>query len=252
MVKVSKRKVVDYSVMLEEISPDNVLAMSEAIALRETKFLIGYMHTYMQKMNTALYVDLKNKSTVSHLISDSYDLVQECAVYLCEHFGEHLQDVIGYDKKGKAITVRIACVKKMMKLVNRKTSDNYRSVSLETLTPVSEPSIEMPEEDTQDYTVYDSIVENLNLTDNMRTALDCRMAGLSYPEIGRILERAQATVYEYFIKMRKRYADRKTAWKALSLFVSSFLFLHEKQRRSDGHVVKNLKNFFKGAKNLRV
>ena len=54
MVKVSKRKVVDYSVLLEEISPNNVLAMSEAIALRETKFLIGYMHTYMQKMNTAL------------------------------------------------------------------------------------------------------------------------------------------------------------------------------------------------------
>ena len=207
MVKVSKRKVVDYSVLLEEISPDNVLAMSEAIALRETKFLIGYMHTYMQKMNTALYVDLKKKNNINHLISDSYDLVQECALYLCEHYGQHLSDVIGYDKKGKAITVRIACVKKMMKLVNRKTSDNYRSVSLETLTPVNEPSIEIPEEDTQDYTVYDSIVENLNLTDNMRTALDCRMAGLSYPEIGRILERAQSTVFEYFIKIRKRYME---------------------------------------------
>ena len=48
-------------------------------------------------------------------------------------------------------------------------------------------------------------VESLNLTDNMRIALECRMAGLSYPEIGRILERAQATVYEYFIKMRQRY-----------------------------------------------
>ena len=122
MVKVSKRKVVDYSVLLEEISLDNVLAMSEAIALRETKFLIGYMHTYMQKMNNALYVDLLHKNTVNHLISDSYDLVQECAVFLCEHYGQHLSDVIGYDKKGKAITVRIACVKKMMQLVNRKTS----------------------------------------------------------------------------------------------------------------------------------
>ena len=51
------------------------------------------------------------------------------------------------------------------------------------------------------------IVENLKLTDNMRTALECRMAGLSYPEIGRILERAQSTVFEYFIKMRKRYME---------------------------------------------
>ncbi|MCI9031719.1 MAG: hypothetical protein HFK09_04265 [Clostridia bacterium] len=39
------------------------------------------------------------------------------------HYGKHLTDVIGYTKKGKKITIRIACVKKMMKLINRKTSD---------------------------------------------------------------------------------------------------------------------------------
>ena len=61
------------------------------------------------------------------------------------------------------------------------------------------------EEVKQDYEQCDKIVESLNLTDNMRIALECRMAGLSYPESGRILERAQATVYEYFIKMRARY-----------------------------------------------
>ncbi|MDE6966274.1 MAG: hypothetical protein K2O94_04780, partial [Clostridiales bacterium] len=56
-----------------------------------------------------------------------------------------------------------------------------------------------------DYTHCDEIVENLNLTDNMKVALECRMAGLSYPEIGRILGRVQSTVYEYFTKMRARY-----------------------------------------------
>ena len=39
----------------------------------------------------------------------------------------------------------------------------------------------------------------------MRIALECRQNGLSYPEIGRVLSRVQATVYEYFIKMRQRY-----------------------------------------------
>lgn len=58
---------------------------------------------------------------------------------------------------------------------------------------------------TQDYTLYEKIVASLNLTENMRIALECRQNGLSYPEIGRVLSRAQATVYEYFIKMRKRY-----------------------------------------------
>ena len=54
-------------------------------------------------------------------------------------------------------------------------------------------------------TAYDSIVDSLNLTDNMRIALECRQNGLSYPEIASVLERAQSTVFEYFIKMRQRY-----------------------------------------------
>lgn len=93
----------------------------------------------------------------------------------------------------------------MMKLINRKISDYYCTVSLDALTPASEPSYEIKEEVTQDYTLYEKIVSSLNLTENMRIALECRVKGLSYHEIGRVLSRAQATVYEYFIKMRQRY-----------------------------------------------
>ena len=55
----------------------------------------------------------------------------------------------------------------------------------------------------------DSLMEQmtaaLNLTENMILALDCRMSGMSYPEIARRLSRAVSTVYEYFEKMRARY-----------------------------------------------
>ena len=81
----------------------------------------------------------------------------------------------------------------------------YRRVSLEALTPVSEPSYEIKEEVTQDYTLYEKIVSSLHLIENMRIVLESRQNGLSYPEISRVLSRAQATVYEYFIKMRQRY-----------------------------------------------
>lgn len=200
-----KRKILDFSIMQEEISQTNVLEMAELIAFMELRFQIGYSGNRAQKMYADLYADMKHKHELKHTFSDSYDLVQEGALYLCDHYGKHLSDIIGYSKKGKPITIEIACIRKMMKLINRKTSDYYRSVSLEALTPASEPSYEIKEEVAQDYTVYDTIVESLNLTDNMRIALECRQNGLSYPEIGRVLSRAQATVYEYFIKMRKRY-----------------------------------------------
>ena len=191
--------------MKEEISQNNVLEMAELIAFMELRFQIGYQGSRMQKMYADLYGDIKHKNELDYMLSDSYDLVQEGALYLCEHYGKHLNDVIGYSKKGKSITIEIACIRKMMKLINLKTRDYYRSVSLEALTPASEPSYEIKEEVAQDYTLYEKIVASLNLTENMRIALECRVKGLSYPEIGRVLSRAQATVYEYFIKMRQRY-----------------------------------------------
>ena len=200
-----KSQILKFNVLKEEISAENVLEMSEVIASEQTRFLIGYMGTRMQKMYAEVYADVKNKKDIRHVFSDGYDLVQEGALYLCEHYGRHISDVIGYTKKGKAVTIRMACIKKMMKQINRKTSDYYRSISTEKLTPADEPSIEIKEVAKRDYTMYDKIVESLNLTDNMRLALECRMSGLSYPEIGRMLERAQSTVFEYFIKMRQRY-----------------------------------------------
>ena len=200
-----KRKILDFSVMKEEISQNNVLEMAELIAFTELRFQIGYLGSRAQKMYADLYADIKHKNKLGHTFSNSYDLVQEGALYLCDHYGKQLNNVLFYNKKGKPITIEIACIRKMIKLINLKTRDYYRSVSLVALTPVSEPSYEMKEEVTQDYTLYEKIVSSLNLTENMRIALECRQNGLSYPEIGRVVSRAQSTVFEYFIKMRQGY-----------------------------------------------
>ena len=190
-----------FSVLKEEIAQNNVLTMAEKLALSETRFLIGYMGSHMQKTYADLYADILHKNDLNHVFSDSYDLVQEGALFLCEHYGKHLDEVIGYDKKGKPITIRIACCRKMMKLINRKTRDYNHTA----LTPINKPFVVMQQETIQDYTKYDKIIESLNLTDNMRIALDCRINGLSFPEIGRVLSRTQSTVFEYFVKMRQRY-----------------------------------------------
>ena len=179
--------------------------MAEQLAMYETRFLIGYMGSRMQKIYADLCVDVRRKNDINHTFSDSYDLVQECALFLCNHYGKRLNDVLAHDKNGKAITVKIACVRVISKLITRKTSDYFRSMSLDALTPVSEPYCEIEEDVVKDYTVYDTIIESLNLTDNMKIALECRQNGLSYPEIAAILERAQSTVFEYFVKMRQRY-----------------------------------------------
>ena len=53
--------------------------------------------------------------------------------------------------------------------------------------------------------VYSQYNIKAYLTDNMRIALEYRIKGLRYPEIGGVLSRATSIVFEYFIKMRQRY-----------------------------------------------
>lgn len=201
----SQNQPLNYGILKQEISQSNVLAMAELLALSEIRFLVGYMGSKAQRMYADLYVDILHKNDLYHAFSDSYDLVQEGALFLCKYYGKHLNDVLWQDKNGKTITIKITCMRAMSRLISRKARDSKRNVSLDALTPVMEPSCEIQEEITQDYTAYDSIVESLNLTENMRVALECRQNGLSYPEIATILERAQSTVFEYYIKMRQRY-----------------------------------------------
>ena len=201
----TKAKFLDFEVLKEEISETNVVTMAEVVAFMETRHLIGFMGTPMQIMFSNLCVDLNHKHDVNYTFSNSYELVQECGLFLCQHYGRHLDDIIGYSKKGKRITIEVACQRQRVKLVSRKARDSRRHVSTEELSRAEEPRFKIQEETEHDYTAVDKIVDSLNLTDNMKLALECRMAGLSYPEIGRILERAQSTVFEYFIKMRQRY-----------------------------------------------
>ena len=156
-----KKHIENYNVLKETISENNVLTMAEQLAMYETRFLIGYMGAKMQKIQADLCVDIRRKNDINHTFSDSYDLVQECALFLCNHYGKRLNDILTQDKNGKAITVKIACIRTMSKLITRRTSDYYRSVNLDALTPVSEPSCDIEEDVAKDYTVYDSIVESL-------------------------------------------------------------------------------------------
>ena len=89
-----KRKFLDFSVMKEEIKQNNVLEMAELIAFMELRFQIGYLGSRAQKMYADLYGDIKHKNELGYMLSDSYDLVQEGALYLCDHYGKHLNDVI--------------------------------------------------------------------------------------------------------------------------------------------------------------
>ena len=200
----------DFKVLSEKISPENIAVMAELIAMRETKALIGFMGYHAEKAHKKLCKDIFCKDMPEYVLSDSYDLVQNVALFLCNHCGEYLDDLLYVSKKGKQITIKMECYLIITRMLSKRYRVMQKYQSLEATKEKSE--IDYMEETGTEYqqeAEEDSLMEQmtaaLNLTKNMSLALDCRMSGMSYPEIAKRLSRALSTVYEYFEKMRARY-----------------------------------------------
>ncbi len=201
MVKEVERS---FKVFEEPISRDNVQVMAELLALSETKWLIGRTDGFALRIQQRLYCDVMNKDVEGYILSDSYDLVQTVALFLCEHIGERLEDYCYSTRSGKCVTIKIHCYR----LVDRAVCTRYRrsktNRSFEALSGAIEPRTYMSNEVT-DYTAFDGIIAQLNLNDYYLTILNCRMSGMSFPEIGRIVNRQISTVWVALNKIRKQY-----------------------------------------------
>ena len=200
----------DFKVLTEKISPENIAVMAELIAMRETKTLIGFMGYHAEKAHKKICKDIFCKDMPGYVLSDSYDLVQSVALFLCGHCGEYLDDLLYVSKKGKQITIKMECYLIITRMLSKRYRLMQKYQSLEAtkekgeISYMEETATEYQQESKED-SLIDEITAALNLTENMSVALDCRMSGLSYPEIAKRLSRAVSTVYEYFEKMRARY-----------------------------------------------
>ncbi len=195
-----------WEMMNEELSADNVLRISELIALRETKFLIGYIGAPMVEIHRSLCVDIANRNNYKYVLSNSYDLVQEIAVFLCENMGRTLSDTYRVDKKGRNITIYMQAEREVGRLVNYKMRHLKSDTSLEELDESEMPTTEIQEDTTEeDYAVIDKIIAGLNLNEIHYKALQYRMNGMSYSQIAKEICRSLSTAYDYLQKVQKRY-----------------------------------------------
>ena len=197
----------NFKVLNEVISSKNVLEMAEILSLKETKWLTSYAGEFAIRINHKLYGDVMNKNTEGYVLSDSYDIVQTVAIFLCEHFGERLDDYYRTTKKGKEVTLKYHCYHLINRVIGTKYRRLIRDVSLEALTRKTEPRTELKtfEEDSQ--RAVDNVISKLELNEYYETILNCRMAGMSFPEIGRIVGRQISTVWVALNKIKTIYLN---------------------------------------------
>lgn len=68
--------------------------MAELITIKQTKCLIGYIGDSAIIAHEKVYIDAMHMNDEGYVMSDYYDLVQDVALFLCEHFGKYLDDFL--------------------------------------------------------------------------------------------------------------------------------------------------------------
>lgn len=121
----------EFKVLREIISPENVQVMAELITIKQTKCLIGYIGENAITAHEKVYIDAMHINDEEHVLSDYYDLVQDVALFLCEHFGKYLDDYLYTSKKGKEVTVKTECYYIIKRELYKRYYVGTNNVSLE-------------------------------------------------------------------------------------------------------------------------
>lgn len=198
----------DFKVLREIISHENVQVMAELITIKQTKCLIGYIGENAIKAHDKVYYDVVRKNELGYVFSDYYDLVQDVAVFLCEHFGKYLDDYLYTSKKGKAVTVKTECYYIIKRELYKRYSVGVKKFSLEMFRYMADKRdfIETSDEEIEEsYKRVETIISLMNLGEKHLIVLNARLQGVSYTQIAAILNCTTAGVHGFRYVMQKRY-----------------------------------------------
>lgn len=198
----------DFRVLREIISSENVQVMAELITIKQTKCLIGYIGSNAVIAHRRVYLDVMHKNQIDYILSDYYDLVQDVAVFLCEHLGEYLDDFLYTSKKGKAVTIKTECYYIIKRELYRRyyVSGKIRSLEGYRFFKDRRDFIGTSDEETEaSYERAENIITLMNLGKKHLIVLNARLNGVPYTQIAAILHCTTAGVHGFRYVMQRRY-----------------------------------------------
>ena len=169
----------------EPISKSNVKLMGEMIALQALRTLKKYDWKIADKYYIGLIKDLHHMGEVDYIVSDGYDVAQTAICFLYQFIGRKVSDIYGKDRRGKEITIKLACYREVDNELMRyrrkmeKTSYiNFTSYKALPMDPVN-----CFEKEQTDYTKADAILKAMHLNEIETAVLNCVLQGMVRSEI---------------------------------------------------------------------
>ena len=173
----------------EPISKDNVKLMGEMIALQALRTIKKYDIRVVDKLYIGLIKDLHHMNEVGYIVSDGYDVAQTAICFLYQFVGRKVSEIYGRDRKGKEITIKLACYREVNHFIDllRNRPDRrgtiVESIDFTDYKALPADPVDCFEHEQTDYTKYDELVGVLHLSALELAVLDCYMNGMVQSEV---------------------------------------------------------------------
>ena len=191
----------------EPISNENVKLMGEMIALQTLRTLKKYDWKIADKYYIGLIKDLHHMGEVDYIVSDGYDVAQAAIGFLYQFMGRKVSDIYGKDRKGKEITIKLACYREvdneLMRYRRKMEKTSYIDFTSYKALPMD--PVNCFEHEQTDYSKYDALLEELHITELELSILNCYMNGMRQSEVCAELNIGRGTVNHRKASIRKRY-----------------------------------------------
>lgn len=191
------------------ITTENIIHIGEIIALCALKTCIKKTGINFDGLYQGLVHDIYRKSDSIEPFTDGYDIANTAIVFLCQHIGKRLGDII-FDRYGKPATVRQCCYRYV------DTYLYYQYVMpIESWVSLDDESVKEPSVDFEtytasedEYTVVDNKISAMKLKKNENNVLSCYMAGLGHTETAKVLNINCTTVWRCRQKVKAKYISK--------------------------------------------
>ena len=177
-----------YEVLEEKISPDNIVRIGELLALGALKYMCG--HKMLHGMYADLARDIAYKDVEGYVLTESYDIVQEAAMFLCGYMGMTVNNI----KDGEQYTIRQLWNTTLCHKIYELWKVNRYTESMDALPRSREPFTEF-EQAKVDYSKHDELMVKLRLTKSEKETIECYVAGISFTEQAKLLSVNLSTIW---------------------------------------------------------
>ena len=191
----------------EPISNENVKLMGEMIALQTLRTLKKYDWKIADKYYIGLIKDMHHMGEVDYIVSDGYDVAQTAICFLYQFIGRKVSDIYGKDRRGKEITIKLACYREvdgqLMRYRRKMEKTSYIDFTSYKALPMD--PVNCFEKEQTDYCKYDALLEALHITELELAILNCYMNGMVQSEVCAELRIGRGTINYRKACVRQKY-----------------------------------------------